>query len=283
MRVFILILFMILAVQAKPIFSNNKQADSGIYINSLKDLVIATQKTRGLTNSYLSGNLIALMLVQEAKDDMRMAISTMESLELSSDPIVSKRASELSGRLMELNRKGLKLKPEVAFKRYTEEIEQILLFAQTVSKRSSEHMSPFANETSVMMMEQMLPLSEYVGQLRGMGSGIAAKGKVSKEQRDDLEAVIVQVVKFNEYFQKSIKNSIKQGKNYYPQDIEAKAAKIDTSIKEYISFVKREFYKETIAVNPDDYFASGTQIITQIISVYDEANRAVLKDSKGWL
>jgi hypothetical protein len=274
---------MLCNIQAKPIFSNDKQADSSLYINSLKDLVIATQKTRGLTNSYLNGNLIALMLVQEAKDNMRMAIGTMESLELSSDPIVSKRASELNGRLMELNRKGLKLKPEVAFKRYTEEIEQILLFAQTVSKRSSEHMSPFAKETSIVMMEQMLPLSEYVGQLRGMGSGIAAKGKVSKEQKEDLDSVIALVVKFNEDFQKSIKNSIVQGKNYYSQDIQTRVAKIDSSVKEYISFVKRELYKETIAVNPDDYFTSGTQIINQIISVYDEANRAVLKDSKGWL
>lgn len=283
MRVFLFVIIMLCNIQAKPIFSNDKQADSSLYINSLKDLVIATQKTRGLTNSYLNGNLIALMLVQEAKDNMRMAIGTMESLELSSDPIVSKRASELNGRLMELNRKGLKLKPEVAFKRYTEEIEQILLFAQTVSKRSSEHMSPFAKETSIVMMEQMLPLSEYVGQLRGMGSGIAAKGKVSKEQKEDLDSVIALVVKFNEDFQKSIKNSIVQGKNYYSQDIQTRVAKIDSSVKEYISFVKRELYKETIAVNPDDYFTSGTQIINQIISVYDEANRAVLKDSKGWL
>lgn len=283
MRIFLFILFMMLTIQAKPIFSNAKQADSSLYIGSLKDLLIATQKARGLTNSYLNGNLIALMLVQDAKDDMRRAFDTMESLALASDPIISQKASELKSRLTELNRKGLKSKPEVAFKRYSEEIEQILLFAQTITKQSSEHMSPFAKETSLIMMERMLPLTEYVGQLRGMGSGVAAKGKATKEQQDALDAIITQVVKVNDDFQKNIKSSINKGRDYYPQDMEAEVTKIDTAIKEYVSFAKRELYKEEVSVNADDYFDMGTQIIIQIVSVYDKANKAVRKDSKGYI
>lgn len=283
MRVFIFILLIILTIQAKPIFSNAKQADSSLYIGSLKDLLIATQKARGLTNSYLNGNLIALMLVQDAKDAMRRSFDTMDTLELASDPIISQKASELKNRLTELNRKALKSKPEVAFKRYSEEIEQILLFAQTIAKQSSEHMSPFAKETSLIMMERMLPLTEYVGQLRGMGSGVAAKGKTTKEQLAMLDTIITQVVKVNSDFQKNIKSSINKGKDYYPQDMEAEVTKIDTAIKEYVSFAQKELYKEEVSVNPDDYFDAGTQIIIQIVSVYDKANKAVRKDSKGYI
>jgi hypothetical protein len=162
------------SAEAKQLFSNSEQAEISQYINSLKELVVATQKTRGLTNSYLNGNLIALMLVQDTKNDMKKAIGKMESLKLASDPVINQRATDVSNKLVELNRKGLKLKPEVAFERYTQEIEQILMLAQTVGKRGGEHMTPFAQEASFVMMEEMLPLSEYVGQLRGMGSGIAA-------------------------------------------------------------------------------------------------------------
>ena len=190
MRVFLFMFILVFTLQAKPIFSNTDQADSSQYIDALKNLVVATQKTRGLTNSYLNGNLIALMLVQDAKSDMKKAIGTMESLKLASDPVINQRASDVSNKLIELNRKGFKLKPEEAFERYTQEIEQILMLAQTVSKRSAEHMTPFAKDASFVMMEQMLPLSEYVGQLRGYGSGIAAKAAITQEQKENLSIII---------------------------------------------------------------------------------------------
>lgn len=283
MRVFLFMLILVFTLQAKPIFSNTDQADSSQYIDALKNLVVATQKTRGLTNSYLNGNLIALMLVQDAKSDMKKAIGTMESLKLASDPVINQRASGMSSKLVELNRKGLKLKPEEAFERYTQEIEQILMLAQTVSKRSADHMTPFAKDASFVMMEQMLPLTEYVGQLRGYGSGIAAKGAITQEQKENLSAIIADLTSLNKELQARVRNVLGSGKKYYPQEIEAKVEKMNSSLEAYVAFAKKEFYKESIAINPDDYFTNGTEIITQIISLYDATNKAVLEDSKGWL
>ena len=283
MRIFLFMFILVFTLQAKPIFSNTDQADSSQYIDALKNLVVATQKTRGLTNSYLNGNLIALMLVQDAKSDMKKAIGTMESLKLASDPVINQRASDVSNKLIELNRKGFKLKPEEAFERYTQEIEQILMLAQTVSKRSAEHMTPFAKDASFVMMEQMLPLSEYVGQLRGYGSGIAAKAAITQEQKENLSIIIADLSTLHKELQTRVKNVLSGGKKYYPQDLEAKVAKMNSSLEVYVDFAKKEFSKESIAINPDDYFTNGTEIITQIISLYDATNKAVLEDSKGWL
>ncbi|MGE0737837.1 nitrate- and nitrite sensing domain-containing protein [Sulfurimonas sp.] len=283
MRIFLFMFILVFTLQAKPIFSNTDQADSSQYIDALKNLVVATQKTRGLTNSYLNGNLIALMLVQDAKSDMKKAIGTMESLKLASDPVINQRASDVSNKLIELNRKGFKLKPEEAFERYTQEIEQILMLAQTVSKRSAEHMTPFAKDASFVMMEQMLPLSEYVGQLRGYGSGIAAKAAITQEQKENLSIIIADLSTLHKELQTRVKNVLSGGKKYYPQDLEAKVAKMNSSLEAYVDFAKKEFSKESIAINPDDYFTNGTEIITQIISLYDATNKAVLEDSKGWL
>ncbi len=283
MRILLLVFIFVFTLQAKPIFSNTDQADSSQYIEALKNLVIATQKTRGLTNSYLNGNLIALMLVQDAKSNMKKAIGSMESLKLASDPVINQRASGMSSKLVELNRKAFKLKPEESFERYTQEIEQILMLAQTVSKRSAEHMSPFAKDASFVMMEQMLPLTEYVGQLRGYGSGIAAKGAITQEQKENLSVIIADLTTLNNELQARIKNVLSSGKKYYPQDVEEKVAKMNTSVEAYVEFAKKEFYKENISINPDNYFTNGTEIITQIIAIYDITNKAILEDSKGWL
>lgn len=283
MRILLFIFIFVLTLQAKPIFSNAEQADSSQYIDALKNLVVATQKTRGLTNSYLNGNLIALMLVQDAKADMKKAIGTMESLKLASDPVVNQRATSVSNKLIELNRKAFKLKSEEAFERYTQEIEQVLMLAQTVGKRGTESMSPFAKEASFTMMEQMLPLTEYVGQLRGYGSGVAAKGTITQEQKAKLSTIIADIVALNKIFQSSMKNVMVSGKKYYTQDTEAKVTKINSLVETYTEFAKKEFFKENMSIKPDDYFSNGTEIITQIIGVYDATNKAILEDSKGWL
>lgn len=283
MRIFLSILILTFSVYAKTLFSNDKQVDSSRYINSLKDLVIATQKTRGLTNSYLNGNQVALMLVQDAKSDMKKAIDAMESSGLASDPVISQKSSEVSKKLTELNRKAFKLDAKVAFERYTEEIANVLALAQMASKRSSEHMSPFAKEASQVMMEQMLPLTEYVGQLRGMGSGIAAKGETTTEQRERLLIMISETNKINDNLQRNMKDLVSKGSGHYNQDIGSKVSKMNDSIQSYTAFIKKEFYKDAVKVNPDNYFDTGTQIIVQIISIYNETNKAILDNSKGWI
>lgn len=270
-------------VHAKPMWSNAEQADGSQYSDALKNLVVATQKTRGLTNSYLNGNLVALMLVQDAKSDMKKAIGMMESLKLASDPVINPKVTAMSSKLVALNRKAFKLKSEEAFELYTQEIEQILMLAQTVGKRSAEHMTPFAKEASFVMMEQMLPLTEYIGQLRGYGSGIAAKGAITKEQRENLSMILADLTSLHKDFQTKITNVLGSGAKYYPSDTQAKIAKINASIEAYAEFAKKGFSQESIAINPDDYFAQGTEIITQIIWAYDVTNKAVLEDSKGWI
>ena len=176
MRLFLIISILLFNLQAKSLFSNSEQAESSVYTGSLKDLVIATQKTRGLTNSYMNGNVAALLLVYANRQEMKKAIGIMESLPIAADPIINSRATTISQSLITLNNKAFKQKPSIAFANYTEQIGQTLMLAQTVSKRSAKDLNPFGQETSLIMMETMLPMTEYVGQLRGFGSGLAAKG-----------------------------------------------------------------------------------------------------------
>ena len=129
MRIFLALPLLIFSLEAKSLFSNDDQADNAKYINSLKDLVIATQKTRGLTNSYLNGNTSTLLLIHGNKRDMKRAIGVMESLPLSSNPIVRDRATNISQALIKLNNKAFKLKPSVTFDSYTELAAAVKSFA----------------------------------------------------------------------------------------------------------------------------------------------------------
>jgi len=283
MRKIILFALLLSTLQAKSLFTNDEQIENAKYINSLKDLVIATQKTRGLTNSYLNGNESTLLLIHGNKQDMKRALGIMESLPLSTNPIISERATSISQSLVKLNNRAFKLKPTVAFDSYTEQIEQTLMLAQTVSKQGSHDLNRLGQEASTLMMETILPLTEQIGRMRGMGSGVIAKGEISKTQKYSMLAMIDDIDKINTKLQKDMKFIIAQNRDNYDSTIDRNLALSEKSILKYTTLTKSKVLNTRGKLNADDYFAEGTDIISLLINIFNSNNQAILKDSKGWI
>jgi len=283
-RVLFILTLLVGTIYAKSLFSNNNQADNSRYVNALKELVIATQKTRGSTNAYLNGNTATLLLMYTYRDDMKTAIGTMESLPLASDPVINKRSTDISNALIDLNRKAVKLKPTEAFEHYTGLIEKLLMLAQSVSKHGSKDLSPFGQNSTNIMMEDILPLTEYIGQLRGLGSGIIAKGTINEEEKMKVLAVIVATNKLSSKFQTDMTKIISQHKEQYPANTNTKLDQIKVSIQKYTDLVKTKVLTPNEnATDSDPYFKNGTQVIDMLVDNFDLNNKAILNDSKGWL
>ncbi len=283
MRKIILFALLLSTLQAKSLFTNDEQIENAKYINSLKDLVIATQKTRGLTNSYLNGNESTLLLIHGNKQDMKRALGIMESLPLSTNPIISERATSISQSLIKLNNRAFKLEPTVAFDSYTEQIEQTLMLAQTVSKQGSHDLNRLGQEASTLMMETILPLTEQIGRMRGMGSGVIAKGEISKTQKYSMLAMIDDIDKINTKLQKDMRFIIAQNRDNYDSTIDRNLALSEKSILKYTTLTKSKVLNTRGKLNADDYFAEGTDIISLLINIFNSNNQAILKDSKGWI
>ncbi len=283
MRLFLLIALFAFSLEAKSLFTNTQQADSSVYIGSLKDLVIATQKTRGLTNSYLNGNTAALLLVYANRQEMKKAIGTMESLPMAADAIINSRATTISQSLITLNNKAFKQKPSIAFSNYTEQIGQTLMLAQTISKRSAKELNPFGQEASVIMMETMLPMTEYVGQLRGFGSGLAAKGSRSEDELAKRSVLINEVKTLNTQLQSDMNKLISKYPDKLSANITSEISAVNKSATSYTRFASVNFAKNIENIDPNTYFENGTKLISNIIKAYNTNNSAILEDSKGWL
>jgi hypothetical protein len=284
MRLFLLIALLVFNLEAKSLFSNSEQADTSKYIGALKDLVIATQKTRGLTNNYLNGNTTSLLLVYGNRKDMKRAIGVMESLPLASDPIVNNRATAISRALIKLNRKAFRKDPALVFEQYTEQIEEILMLAQTISKRSAKELNPVGQKLSAVMMETILPLCEYVGQMRGMGSGIAAKGSITPMQNAQILAMIDEIETLSAKLITDIKAVASSYPNSFDSSINAKLESIDKAAKKYVALTTTELLqKKKINYDSTTYFDEGTALISKLIDVYNDCNKVIMSDSKGWL
>jgi hypothetical protein len=271
-----------LNLEAKALFSNDNQADSSVYIANLKDLLIATQKTRGLTNSYLNGNTETLLLIYNSRSDMKKAIGKMESTALAADPVINNRASSISKALIKLNNKAFKKQAPEVFAAYTEQIEEILMLAQTVSQRTAKSLNEFGKETSSVMMESMLPLTEYVGRLRGYGAGVAAKNKVTKSDIEKIYALSNEVKRINATLGEQMNQLLNRYSNKFSTSLKSEIAAIDKAVKEYTFLAEKKLLKNPESVDPDEYFEKGTDLINLIVKAYKTCNRAVLEDSKGW-
>jgi len=284
MRIFFIITALIFTLNAKSLFSNSEQKENSKYIGSLKDLVIATQKTRGLTNNYLNGNTTSMLLVYGTRKDMKKAIGTMESLPLASDPVINSRATSISQSLISLNRKAFNKNPAVVFSQYTELIEQTLMLAQTVSKRGSENLNPLGKELSTIMMEVILPFTEYVGQMRGMGSGIVAKREITSKQNAQMLAIINEIENLNSKLLNDMQIVISKNKSHFDADISIRLAQIEQASKAYINLTKIDVLKKKESkLNTNSYFNQGTDLISLLIEVYNINNKVILEDSKGWI
>ncbi len=283
MKIFFIFAILIFNLHAKSLFSNDKQADTSKYINSLKDLVIATQKTRGLTNSFLNGNESALLMIFGNRSDMKDAIGVMESLPLSQNPTIGERATSISQALIKLNNKALKLEPSIAFSGYTEQIEQALMLAQTVSKQGSEDLNPLGKEASTIMMEVILPLTEQVGRMRGMGSGVVAKGAINNTQKFSMLAMIAEIDNLGSKLQTDMRVVISAHQDKYDSTIEKNLVAVQKAILDYSTLTKTEVLKGKSKLNADDYFTQGTDIISTLINIFNSNNQAIIADSKGWI
>ena len=285
MRIVLVIALLIVSLQAKSLFSNKEQESNAKYINELKNLVIATQKTRGLTNSYMNGNESALLLIQANKRDMKKAIGEMEALPLSENPIISSRATDISQALIKLNSKATAQDASVTFKSYTEQIEQILMLAQTVSKQGSKDLNKLGKEASVIMMETILPMTEQIGKMRGMGSGIVAKRVINKTQKFAMVSMLSEIDDLESKLQAQMSIIMASNQEYYSSTVARDLENLRKAVKDYVSLTNSKVISLKVSETcvASTYFDHGTDIISTLIKIFDANRKAIVADSKGWI
>ena len=283
MRLILAVLLLLMNLEAKSLFSNDAQAQTSKYVDNLKDLIIATQKTRGLTNAYLNGNTASMLLVYSHRDEIKQAIGNMESFKLAADPVINARATKISQALIKLNRKAFQQKPQKSFADYTEQIEQTLMLAQSVSKRFSKDLTPFGKKSSYVMMEIILPMTEYTGRLRGFGAGIAAKANITKKDIEKINALAYQLQSSNNKLQKEMAQILSKYADQLPRSINFQLSMLDKNVQKYTLFATQNLVSHPEQVNPDKYFDKGTALISDAIKIYNILDKAMLEDSKGWL
>jgi len=235
-------------------------------VTLLKDITIDTQKVRGLTNSFNNGNVAAQLLVYGQREALAKDIEKIEALmaKVNVDASISKEAKALAKKLRKWNSKAFRKESSVVFASYTTIIESWMRLNGTVIKTYFKKSDAKVYMALTMMNQTLLPLTENIGKLRGMGSGIVARGSCNEKETPKMKLFASNIEKYRVEMQAYFK------KNGCRRFSTRKLAQFDVKIADYTTLVNQKVIgQETITLDANKYFDQGTACIGDVVSIYD--------------
>lgn len=279
MKIILIVLLLLVNVNAESFVGNKGQENSSSYIILLKDLIIATQNTRGLTNSYLNGNTAVLPLIEKHKNEMEEAMERLKVSPLTSNPMIEFYTVNISETLTVLNDTTLKMDPDKAFESYTEEIAKIIEWAKVVSLRGEITLKSLGQHVTVLMTKVLLPMLEDIAQIRGIGSGIAAKGKITEEKKEKILALCMNVNILQKELQRRMQRILSRYSSVYNDDTTKAVEYISNEIQKYMNITEKTLITAPDTVDSAQYFEQGTDIINMLIKLHKINHRAAASSS----
>ena len=269
-------ILLILTVFITSLFSATLN-DKIDFMRDEKKLLILTQELRGKTNMYAKGGFVGL---GSTDDEIEEISTTFRRIHRSSDIVGMKIDNEFSMidlYMKDLNELAAELDPMTTFKAYSLLIREMLRLERETQDAFFHNDTQMHKKISAVMMKQILPLTEHLGKLRGLGSGVAAHRLCNDEEHhylqetmantlDDLDAFVVEM------------NALRQRyKDHYPDGLKSHLKSYQKKVHDYVDFVDAKLSNENaIDVDSYDFFSHGTSLIEQTLRFY-EMNEMILK------
>jgi len=286
MRKVLLLLVMVINVFAFSFFDAKPegQCNRVDYFVTIKDLVVATQKTRGLTNSYLNGNVAAQLLVYGQRTKMKQALKSLSKHHKDKVQIVDKatqlRVEELANKIKVLNKTAFKLDSAKAFEEYTKVINETLLITQNMVKVNCDECEPLAKDSVDLMVTTLLPLTENIGKTRGLGSGVVARGFSKKEESQKLQDFITEIEKLSIKMELEMNQLIKRYPKAFTNSVKVTKKDLDLAIAKYVKITQEKVInQQDIQLDANIYFDQGSAVISEVLKLY-KMNRDAIRYEK---
>ena len=268
----IIMLLLMLVVTASAVSDAKKVR----YLDTVKDLIVATQKTRGGTYTFLNGSEFAQFGVFEQRSNIKAAFKSLNRQFKVVGPKIDGEFDKLYKQMKSLNKLAFQLDPLVSFKAYSSLINKMILLGGKVQIELYSDGSRFEKSASDLMMNQIMRLTEGLGKLRGLGSGIAARGECEDEEVEYMEEYVQEVHKNMNNVINTLTTLNKTYGNNYPEGLNKQLIKYKKDVLAYIKLAEKKLIeKDNIQIDSHEYFKQGTDLIVGAIKCYKMKSRAL--------
>ena len=271
-------MFSVISEKNSSIAFSQLEIDGAKTLPPIKELLINTQKLRGLTASYQSGNSALLSQIQQqsaiVKTKLQVAKEAIANANLKNTlPLFL----TIESKLQETMQKALSQPPKEAFNSYSTVVADELALIVKIGDMSNLILDPDLDTYYLMdLVINKLPLiTEAVAQTRGIGSAILTVKEAEKEEQIQL-AVLLGTLKNNIAFTKS---GLESAYSYNPSlqsIINPSFQKLSMSSIAFEQEVKK-IIENDFSTSPIEFFENGTNIITNAVALYDLSNTHLLR------
>ncbi len=270
------LLWMVYGDLSKTITKDEMHLKGLEYVVAIRNVMEALPQHRGMTNAYLHGNTKLLARLRAKQDDVNKAFALLLQVGqrynqdfpvLGKIKKINKEWSNLSSRWQQMSAKESFSKHNALASMLLGLSSDISVVTQLLSAESIvESMS------ARFLAMQSLKLTEYMGRLRGLGTGLAAKGEVNDVDKEKLIALNGSVALLLEQAVLTVKKAIETStmKDEYEVNFTSILNEVQRNGQEFSDLVKNELIdKKHIEISSDDYFDAGSKAIASILTMFD--------------
>ena len=243
------------------------------YLNPLRGFIENVQAHRGMSNSYLSGNLGFVEKIDANEKKSTDLILNIDAIDRELGARfkttdnwnkIKKDWDKIKSNWEQIKSKSLEISPKDSFTEHTNLINQLLEFSLQVADASTLTLDPEIDTYYLIDIVYLRTINviENMAKIRGLGAGVASRQVATSDEKLKLSILSNQV----EASLKSYEHDMLVLKNYPSTYDEVKPvmSTLQKSISELNTLVKKEIIDtESISLDSKIYFDNATQSINQ--------------------
>lgn len=277
----IVMLFLLLQQQNTEINELKLEQSGATYNSEVKSFLTHVQQHRGMASAFLNGDKSFEDQMKEKQAQIAETIERIHTLEAKYGEVLgtSDRWTNIENEWLHIQERVFKMQAQDSFSTHTALIAQVLDLLVHVGDTS--HLKTDSRLDGSYLAEGILKtlpqLTEQLGQMRAVGSGIASIKFVTSDQN-------IQVTALTDKSRSLLADAVRQvgvvtDANPDLKDrLDPLMKEAQTYVNEFLIMTTAEILKSnTITVNPGDYFNTATETISKVIALYD-ANTEILNE-----
>jgi methyl-accepting chemotaxis protein len=231
---------------------------------------------RGMANALLQGDESFRSKLGQLQGEIDGVMRPLAALSAGADPwSVAARVARIQDGWSLIKQQLASFAPAESFARHTSLITEILYLINDVADAAGL-LGGDADARLIDAAVNQLPMvTETLGQARGMGTGVAARGKCTPDMRVKLRYLLDNT--------RQVSADVAQGMRATLQSDASLKARAETALEDsqratqaFLTLLETRIINARVDIEPTEYYAAGTEAIQHSFALLDAINNALM-------
>jgi PAS domain S-box-containing protein len=262
-----------LSIQKENVDFSSKELLGTEYITPMRQLLEFVPQHRGMTNAFLSGDRSFESKILQTRQGIDKIFNEAFAVDsrIGAALDTTSYLKDLQNQWNTIKSSAFSMEPQDSFQRHSKLIADIQALIVHAGDTSNLILDPDLDSYYSMdlVINKIPQLVELMGQARGLGAGVIAKGHSTEKQQDRLIELTVAL----DFAEKGVEISYNSGASASAEvktTLEAQAQAAEHAITAFITKVKQVRGK-SYSGNSQEFFEAGTQAISESFKLYDQS------------